>query len=158
MALLVVPSASPAAPEKGGTATPSPAAATAAPAGKITLPTPEEWFKKMGRDPVLAIQKKPEELPLVTYREPEVQVLAPEWRSPCPEPRAEPVFEVLFGQRGTVEAIRQVGSNPCPPLVEAWKDSIITWRLRPQRLDDIVIPALIRIEVRFGARAPRKSD
>ncbi len=126
--------------------------ALAAPGKRAILPTPQEWMSRTGVQPKV-VEKRSEELDLIEYREPDISVLDTSVPPTCPEPRREGTWEVVFGKQGRVEALRQVDTSVCPPMADAWKDSIATWQMRPiSRFGEDNIPALIRVTVKFGGR------
>lgn len=132
--------------------------ATATPSGaelrSLLLPTVDEWIQAHGR-PSTQRSAFPEELPLLEYTAPGVEVLAVDPRGGCPEPRKEPTFDVIFDREGRVAAIQSAESMPCPPLADAWKDAIATWRLREPDSVGTPAPALIRITARARKQAPQ---
>jgi len=129
----------------------SPASASARVVPRTKLPTIEEWTKANGQKPK-RVEKSQDELDLVSYREPDVQVLAEQPKYPCPEPRTAPTFDILFSPEGKVVAMSQLETGTCPPVVEVWRDAISAWRYRPRRFGEDQIPALFKVTVRFGGR------
>lgn len=140
-------------PPKSAAPPPPPPAATGAELRSILLPTVDEWIRAHGRPSTLK-SAFPEELPLLEYTAPSVEVLAVDPRGGCPEPRKEPTFDVIFDREGKVAAIQPAESMPCPPLADAWKDAIATWRLREPDSVGTPTPALIRITARARKQKP----